>query len=76
MRLLPLLDRRSAASAGAMAGIYRRLLERIAAAPGEVLKGRLSLSTGEKVTVAVRCLAGMTVRPRPRRAPSGAGRQP
>jgi phytoene synthase len=76
MRLLPMLDRRSAASAGAMAGIYRRLLERIAAAPDEVLKGRLSLSTGEKVTVAIRCLAGMTIRPRLRGALRGAGRQP
>ena len=66
MRLLPMLDRRSAASAGAMAGIYRRLLERIAAAPAEVLKGRLSLSTGEKVAVAVRSLAGTVVRPAPR----------
>ncbi|HEY2576919.1 MAG TPA: presqualene diphosphate synthase HpnD [Streptosporangiaceae bacterium] len=75
MRLLPMLDRRSAASAGAMAGIYRRLLERIAAAPAEVLKGRLSLSTGEKVTVAIRCLAGMTVRPRHTAALHGAGRQ-
>ena len=65
MRLMPMLDRRSAASAGAMAGIYRRLLERIAAAPAEVLKGRLSLSTGEKVAVAVRSLAGMAIRPRP-----------
>jgi 15-cis-phytoene synthase len=68
MGLLPMLDRRSAASAGAMAGIYRRLLERIAAAPAEVLKGRLSLSTGEKVTVAIRSLAGMAMRPRPRPA--------
>ncbi|HLX49333.1 MAG TPA: presqualene diphosphate synthase HpnD [Streptosporangiaceae bacterium] len=76
MRLLPMLDRRSAASAGAMAGIYRRLLERIAAAPAEVLKGRLSLSTGEKVSVAIRCLAGMTIRPRPNRALPGAERQP
>ena len=70
LRLLPMLDRRSAASAGAMAGIYRRLLERIAAAPAEVLKGRLSLSTGEKVTVAVRSLAGMAVRPRPHPVPA------
>jgi phytoene synthase len=69
MRLLPMLDRRSAASAGAMAGIYRRLLERIAAAPAEVLKGRLSLSTGEKVAVAVRSLAGTVVRPGTRAAP-------
>jgi phytoene synthase len=68
LRLLPMLDRRSAASAGAMAGIYRRLLERIAAAPADVLKGRLSLSTGEKVSVAVRSLAGMAVRPRPHAA--------
>jgi phytoene synthase len=72
MRLMPMLDRRSAASAGAMAGIYRRLLERIAAAPAEVLKGRLSLSTGEKVTVAVRSLAGMAVRPRPARMSAAA----
>jgi squalene synthase HpnD len=64
LQLLPMLDRRSAASAGAMAGIYRRLLERIAAAPADVLKGRLSLSTGEKITVAVRSLAGVAVRTR------------
>jgi len=64
-----MLDRRSAASAGAMAGIYRRLLERIAAAPAEVLQGRLSLSTGEKVAVAVRSLAGTVVRAGPRTAP-------
>ena len=69
MRLLPMLDRRSAASAGAMAGIYRRLLERIAAAPAEVLKGRLSLSTGEQVAVAVRSLAGTVGRPGTRAAP-------
>ena len=31
LRLLPMLDRRSAACTGAMAGIYRQLLERIAA---------------------------------------------
>jgi 15-cis-phytoene synthase len=57
-RLLPLLDRRSAACTGAMAGIYRRLLERIAAEPAAVLDRRMSLSTGEKVTVALRALAG------------------
>ena len=34
LRLMPMLDRRSAASAGAMAGIYSRLLEHIAAAAG------------------------------------------
>jgi 15-cis-phytoene synthase len=57
-RLLPLLDRRSAACTGAMAGIYRRLLEQIAADPAAVLDRRVSLSTGEKVTVALRALAG------------------
>jgi 15-cis-phytoene synthase len=57
-RLLPMLDRRSAACTGAMAGIYRHLLERIAAQPGAVLNSRVSLSTGEKSMVAVRALAG------------------
>ena len=57
-RLLPMLDRRSAACTGAMAGIYRQLLERIAAQPGAVLSSRVSLSTGEKAMVAVRALAG------------------
>ena len=64
MRLLPTLDRRSAACAGAMAGIYRRLLERIAADPGAVLRGRTSLTTGEKLRVAAHALAGMRHRPR------------
>jgi phytoene synthase len=58
LRLLPMLDWRSAACTGAMAGIYRRLLERIAAQPAEVLRGRMSLSTGEKAAVAVKALAG------------------
>jgi phytoene synthase len=57
-RLLPMLDRRSAACTGAMAGIYRQLLEQIAAQPGAVLDRRVSLSTGEKAMVAVRALAG------------------
>ncbi|HEY6295673.1 MAG TPA: presqualene diphosphate synthase HpnD [Streptosporangiaceae bacterium] len=58
MRLLPMLDRRSAACTGAMAGIYRRLLERIAAEPAAVLRGRMSLSGREKAAVAVQALAG------------------
>jgi 15-cis-phytoene synthase len=58
MQLLPMLDRRSAACTGAMAGIYRRLLDRIAAQPAAVLRGRMSLSAGEKAVVAVRALAG------------------
>jgi phytoene synthase len=57
-QLLPMLDRRSAACTGAMAGIYRRLLEQIAAQPAAVLDSRVSLSTGEKAMVAVRALAG------------------
>ena len=57
-QLLPMLDRRSAACTGAMAGIYRQLLDRIAAQPGAVLDRRVSLSTGEKAMVAVRALAG------------------
>jgi 15-cis-phytoene synthase len=58
MQLLPMLDRRSAACTGAMAGIYRRLLDRIAAQPAGVLRGRMSLSAGEKAVVAVKALAG------------------
>ena len=58
LELLPLLDRRSAACAGAMAGIYARLLERIRDMPEEVLRRRVSLSGGEKAWVAARALAG------------------
>jgi 15-cis-phytoene synthase len=57
-KLLTRLDRRSAACTGAMAGIYRRLLDRIAAEPAAVLRGRISLSGREKATVAVKALAG------------------
>jgi phytoene synthase len=48
MRLLSLLDRRSAACAGAMAGIYTRLLDQIEARPGEVLDRQISLPSWEK----------------------------
>ena len=65
MGLMPLLDRRSAASAGAMAGIYRRLLEHISAAPQEALRRRLSLPASEKARVAAGALLGMA-RPAPR----------
>jgi 15-cis-phytoene synthase len=57
-KLLARLDRRSAACTGAMAGIYRRLLDRIAAEPAAVLRGRISLSGREKAMVAVKALAG------------------
>ena len=55
---MPLLDRRSAASTGAMSGIYRRLLDRISADPTAVYTQRLSLSGREKAGVAVRALLG------------------
>ncbi|GAA1512540.1 presqualene diphosphate synthase HpnD [Sphaerisporangium rubeum] len=58
MRLPPMLDRRSAACAGAMAGIYRGLLDRIAACPAEALAGRSSVPVWEKAMVAARALAG------------------
>ena len=63
LRLMPLLDWRSAASAGAMAGIYLRLLGHLAATPGVVLERRESLPGKEKAMVAVRALAGRTPRP-------------
>jgi phytoene synthase len=65
--LMPLLDRRSAASAGAMAGIYYRLLENIAASPAAVLTRRVSLPVREKAAVAVKSLAAAAVRPPHRR---------
>jgi phytoene synthase len=59
MRLLATIDWRSAACTGAMAGIYRRLLEKIAASPHAVLEGRMSLPGKEKALVAVRALSGV-----------------
>jgi phytoene synthase len=59
MELAPLLDRRSAACLLAMAGIYRRLLERIDAEPAAILAGRVSLPAREKALVAVRGLIGV-----------------
>jgi phytoene synthase len=59
LRLLATIDRRSAACTGAMAGIYRRLLERIARNPHAVLDGRMSLPGSEKALVAAQALAGL-----------------
>ncbi len=56
LALLPLLDRRSAACTAAMAGIYRRLLERISADPDCVRDRRQSLSGPAKLRVAGRAL--------------------
>ena len=58
LRLLATIDRRSAACTGAMAGIYRRLLERIARNPHAVLEGRMSLPGSEKALVAAQALVG------------------
>jgi 15-cis-phytoene synthase len=48
------LDRRSAACVLAMAGIYRRLLDRIEAHPEQALRERVSLPAKEKAWVAAR----------------------
>ncbi|EFC80603.1 presqualene diphosphate synthase HpnD [Parafrankia sp. EUN1f] len=58
LALLGLLDRRSAACCGAMAGIYLRLNRRIRQDPTAVLERRLSLPGWEKAVVAARSLAG------------------
>ena len=60
LKLLDMLDHRSRACTGAMAGIYHRLLARIAAEPTAVMERRVSLPTREKAWVAVRSLAGVT----------------
>ncbi|WP_180686491.1 presqualene diphosphate synthase HpnD [Streptomyces gossypiisoli] len=61
-QLLPMLDRRSGACVAAMAGIYRRLLDRIERDPEAVLRGRVSLPGREKAYVAVRGLSGLDAR--------------
>jgi phytoene synthase len=63
--LLPHLDHRSRACVAAMAGIYHRLLDRIERDPGAVLRGRVSLTTGQKLTVAARSLLPLPGGPRP-----------
>jgi 15-cis-phytoene synthase len=67
LTLMPLLDRRSAACTGAMAGIYLRLLDHIGAEPQEALRRRMSLPARQKAMVAATALAGLT-----RRAGTGA----
>lgn len=56
--LLDQLDHRSRACVSAMAGIYRRLLDRIDRDPLAVLQRRVSLPAWEKAWVAARSLAG------------------
>jgi phytoene synthase len=58
MTLAPLLDRRSAACLLAMAGIYSRLLNRVAADPEHALRERVSLPMREKTWVAARSMLG------------------
>ncbi len=57
--LVALLDRRSAASVLAMAGIYRRLLDRIEERPERALRARVSLPAREKAWVAARGMLGV-----------------
>jgi phytoene synthase len=61
LQLLPMLDRRSRACTAAMAGIYRRLLDRIRRDPAAVLRSRMSLPSWEKAWVAARSLSGAGV---------------
>ena len=56
--LAPFLDRRSAACVLAMAGIYSRLLARIASDPERALCERISLPMREKAWVAARGMLG------------------
>jgi phytoene synthase len=59
LKLLPMLDRRSAACAGAMAGIYRQLLKRIKADPLTALDTRTSLPAWEKAAVSAMAMSGV-----------------
>ncbi|MDE3132593.1 MAG: squalene/phytoene synthase family protein [Acidobacteriota bacterium] len=52
LRLVELLDVRSASCVQAMTGIYRRILDRILEDPAQVMRGRISLSPLEKTWVA------------------------
>ena len=57
LRLIPHLDRRSAACCLAMSGIYRQLLGRIKESPARVYDRRLSLSGLQKARVAAAALS-------------------
>lgn len=58
IRLVDLLDRRSAACTLAMAGIYSRLLHRIMADPAAVTSQRLSVPSRSKAAIAAGALLG------------------
>ncbi len=57
LRLVDLLDARSASCVMAMTGIYRCILDRIAREPEQVFRERISLPPWEKAWVAARSLA-------------------
>jgi 15-cis-phytoene synthase len=59
LRLMPHLDRRSAACCGAMSGIYRHLNRTIGEDPVAVYDKRLSLNPVTKIRVALTSLVGL-----------------
>jgi phytoene synthase len=59
LRLVDVLDARSASCVLAMTSIYRRILDRIARQPDEILRRRISLPAWEKAWLAARSLAGV-----------------
>jgi phytoene synthase len=72
MGLAPLLDGRSAACVLAMAGIYRKLLDRVQARPERALAERIALPGWEKAWVAVTSMLASEIRTR-RRRPASVG---
>lgn len=59
LHLVDVLDARSGSCVLAMTGIYRRILERIARRPEEILERRISLPAWEKAWLAAVSLAGV-----------------
>jgi phytoene synthase len=55
-----------------MAGIYRRLLEHIAASPQQALAARMSLPGREKALIALAAITGLSTRRRGRRTAEAA----
>ena len=72
MGLAPLLDGRSAACVLAMAGIYRKLLDRVQARPEQALAERIALPGWEKAWIAVTSMLASEIRSR-RRRPASVG---
>jgi 15-cis-phytoene synthase len=65
LRLLALIDGRSASCVSAMSGIYQRILDRIDENPETVLESGMSLATWEKTWVAGKSLARLPFGMRP-----------